>query len=82
MPHHAELGPPAMVDRGGRPDLCAAVEQLQHFALMRRRLQCRIDKEDAKPNITLHNPLEAGQGLPDAPTFDLIITMDAGETCC
>jgi 2-polyprenyl-3-methyl-5-hydroxy-6-metoxy-1,4-benzoquinol methylase len=39
--------------------------------------QERIDKENNKPNITLHNPLEAGQGLPDAPTFDLIITMDA-----
>ena len=42
------------------------------------RLRGRIDNADAKPNITLHNPLEAGQGLPDVPTFDLIITMDAG----
>ena len=42
------------------------------------RLRGRIDHADAKPNITLHNPLEAGQGLP----FDLIITMDAGAACC
>lgn len=39
----------------------------------------RIDKEGFS-NITLHNPLDEGQGLLDTSAFDLIITMDAGAT--
>ncbi len=55
--------------------VCTSLPRLTsyRFCTCRRKQQAEYEGLD----ISFCNPLEAGQGLPDAPTYDVVITMDA-----